>query len=385
MANLYDWQTPDYVLAGKPWGDKKDGNVTISSCLNTYSAGTAAINQKNGNCASANLANGDLFVAIQMQGAGAGNWQFNMVVSGGGTTSITCKKDFKYDFVSGAQFIKVLRHNVASVSAHNVPTWNGTIYGVEFILAGVSITPTGTMNGGGIGFQGHVNGGGQNLPDNIGYNGYGSGGSVSRTLSVNGNGGGGAPRRYGGGTSHGGGGGGGGHASTGDGGSQAMWDGTFQGAYGTGGSAVGSADLTSLFMGGAGGKGSDAYYEGCASGSGGAITVLISKFVDTSSYGVSNVGGAGSGALDESPGGGGAGGSILVICDTATLGTNKLVATGGAGGYSSRDPRWGGAGSTGRIAVHHKGTVTGSTNPAFTSVEDLKLVEIAGASMIQPH
>lgn len=60
----------------------------------------------------------------------------------------------------------------------------------------------------------------------------------------------------------------------------------------------------------------------------------------------------------------------------AVLGSNLLTATGGAGGTETRA---GGNGSTGRIAVHHYGTVTGTTNPTFTDVTDASLIETGGS------
>jgi hypothetical protein len=67
----------------------------------------------------------------------------------------------------------------------------------------------------------------------------------------------------------------------------------------------------------------------------------------------------------------------LVVCQTAALGTNALVSTGGAGGTGSGGN--GGGGSVGRIAIHHSGAITGTTNPTFTDVEDTTLVESGGA------
>ena len=74
-------------------------------------------------------------------------------------------------------------------------------------------------------------------------------------------------------------------------------------------------------------------------------------------------------------GGGGAGGSCLIACQVATLGTNVITATAGTGGASGGAGGNGGNGSVGRIAIHHSGTVTGTTNPTFTDVSDGSLTE----------
>ena len=71
-------------------------------------------------------------------------------------------------------------------------------------------------------------------------------------------------------------------------------------------------------------------------------------------------------------GGGGAGGSVLYVCATATLGTTKTTSSGGTT-EAAGSP--GGSGSVGRIALHHSGTVTGTTTPTFTDISDATLVE----------
>lgn len=395
MSVLYDWQKPSYVLAGKPWGDGKDGNATISSCPNTYSAGTATINQKNGTCASANLANGDLFIAIQMQGTGAGNRQFNMVASGGGTTSITCTKDFKYDFVSGAQFIKVPRYAVATITAHSVTAWNGTTGGKEIICAKTSIIVNGAINASGGNGAGGTSGGGVTSETTGGGFRGGRGGSIAHDgnggvanggrgesyagtypsypniYAYNNYGGGGVNWQWG----DAGGGGGGGHANYGSNGTGDANN------NGRGGNSYGIADLTSIYLGSGGGGGNRFNNEQPygAGGSGGGIVTLISNTITVSAGVLVNGGNGGGNSTGRGNGGGGAGGSVLLICNTASLGSNQIVSLGGSA------PTNAGAGSVGRIAVHHKGTVTGTTNPAFTSIEDLSLVEIAGASMIQSY
>lgn len=60
------------------------------------------------------------------------------------------------------------------------------------------------------------------------------------------------------------------------------------------------------------------------------------------------------------------------MCKTATLGTNFLTAVGG------NNANIAGVGSVGRIAVHHSGIVTGTTNPTFYDQLDLTLVEKGG-------
>jgi len=377
MATLNAWQRPDYVLNGKIWGDYKDGSPTVSSCPNTYSAGTASINQKNGTCASANLANGDLFIAIQMQGTGAGNWQFNMVASGGGTTSIVCKKDFKYDFVSGAQFVKVPRYAFPTISAHSVTPWDGTKGGLEAFCV-KAFAPSGTINiagtAGGLGnpVAGATGGGfrggtsGTKQTPSQGYQGEGYLGGLAASTSANGS----AP---------------GGCRCTGDYDSGGGTGGAYvtQGEQGGGGNVkgalgatYGSADLTTIFL-GTGGSGAARGAQGGSMGSGGSgggMLIIFTKEI-TSAPTISANGGAGGGG-DKAGGGGGSGGSVLIVCGSGNLGSNTITALAGARGPSPGDTSlYGGAGSVGRIAVHHSGTVTGTTNPTFTDVTDATLKE----------
>jgi hypothetical protein len=82
-----------------------------------------------------------------------------------------------------------------------------------------------------------------------------------------------------------------------------------------------------------------------------------------------------------SGGGGGAGGSILLQCQTATLGSGKITAVAGTGGSGYVNGGNGGSGSTGRIAVHHSDTVTGTTSPSYDDTTDGSL-KVSGTSFV---
>ena len=84
-----------------------------------------------------------------------------------------------------------------------------------------------------------------------------------------------------------------------------------------------------------------------------------------------------SGNTSVTVGGGGAGGSVLVVCATATLNTTKITAAAGSGGVGGEVN--GSNGGAGIIAVHHSGTVTGTTSPTFTDTTDTSLVEVASS------
>jgi len=374
MAVLNDWQKITRVISAKPWGDGTDGNATISSDSNTRATVIGTAGQLTVTAGSSAFANGDLVLIQQTQGTGAGQWEINMVASGGGTTSLVMKEANHYTFASGAQIVKIPRYTTATVSAHAVSAFNGSINGVEFICASVSITVSGALNGnGGNGNQGHgaVAGGtgggfrggyGTSNGSGNAYCGDGTtGDSTSQYLQMGNGGGGGQYNQNGG--------GGGGNANAGTSGQNVN-----SGNPGQGGAAVGTDDLININMGGGGGGGCKDSDKGVSSGgAGGAVVYLVSKDIIVSA-GVTVNGGTSPDCADGEGacGGGGAGGSVLLICETATLGTNQITSAAGGAGTTGAD---GGAGSVGRIAVHHSGEVTGTTNPSFTDITDASLVE----------
>jgi hypothetical protein len=71
----------------------------------------------------------------------------------------------------------------------------------------------------------------------------------------------------------------------------------------------------------------------------------------------------------------------LLVVGTVALGTNKITVAAGAGGVPGAGYP-GGNGAVGRIAVHHSGTISGSSTPALTDVTDTSLVENLGGSFL---
>lgn len=366
MAVLNDFQKITRVLSGQPWADGADGSATVAADPNTRATITGTATQTTGTAGSTAFANGDLVILHQTQGTGAGQWEVNKVASGGGSTSLTFQVAHHYTYGTGAQIIKVPRYTTSTVEAHSVTAWNGTTGGVEVICAKTSITVSGALNGVGLGFRGSAGNHAAQVIQGEGTVGVGSG-----STAANGNGSGGSSHdsSINAGSA-------GGHAANGG---QGDND-----ADGVPGGIVGSSDLIDMNLGGAG---AGAYtHLGSMTGStiggaGGAIFIFISKSVILSST-VSVTGQVAVGEQGESStsrkttAGSGAGGSILIISETSTLGTNQATSLGGASDTASgAEPFSGGAGSVGRIAVHHSGTVTGTTSPTFTDVADASLVE----------
>lgn len=375
MAVLNAWQRIDRVLPGKPFGDGADGDATISSSAaqsQTKQGCSGAANQKNLTIASGAFTNGDVVLIHQTRGNGGQFWEINQVVSGGGSTTLVMKENLHYTYTDSganqAQVIKIPRYLNLTVNTGvtwSAPSWDTSIGG--WLLAAVQKTYTqvGNLD---LDSKGHQGGGssiygrGASAEGTDGAS-YGSNDSTANQNMGNGGGGGGGGTRE---TP--GGGAGGGNAAAGTGG---QGNGSSQG-----GDAVGAADLTTIALGGGGGGGGGGFTNptsSAAGATGGGIAAIFAKTISISGYIYSRGGTGGQPAQgDGGAGGGGAGGSILLVCNTAAIGTNLLVATGGAGGTNGQD---GGAGSVGRIAIHHSGTVTGTSNPAFTDVSDATLVE----------
>jgi hypothetical protein len=359
MANLAAYQKIDRVITGLPFGDGADGSATVSSDPNTRATITGTATQTTGTAGSTAFANGDLVILHQTQGTGVGQWEVNKVASGGGSTSLTFQVAHNFTYATGAQIIKIPRYTTATVSAHSVTAWNGTTGGVEVIVGKTSITVSGSPSASSKGFRGGVASGGNGQKPS----GEGTVGTYANQYTPNGNGGGG-PLINGSITS----GGGGGHAAAGGNGSTVSGSGTL----GQGGSQVGSADLVTMQMGGGGGGAGRDIGGSLSDGAIGAgILILISKDISQSA-GAKADGGSSGNATDAS-GGAGAGGSILYVCDTATLGSGLSTTAAGTAGTATSP---GGTASVGRIAIHHKGTVTGTSTPTFTDVTDTSLVEI---------
>ena len=379
MAVLNSWQKIDRVLPGLPWGIGSAGSSTVSSDPNTRATILGTATQLTSTLGSAILSNGDVCMLHQTQGTGAGQWEIQKVATGGGTTSIIWTKPLQYTYSTGAQCIKIPQYTNATVSAHTVTAWNGTTGGIEIICAKTSITVSGALNGVGAngvgaGMGGTVsppNGGGfrggtsQDNVNSFGIQGESPTGAGGASSAANGGGGGG-----GGGNANFNAGGGGGNGANGTAGTLS------DSSNGAAGAANGSADLITLNLGSGGGGATGIANSTKVSGAnGGAVVVLISKTVTLSS--AITVSGGGHTNAGRITGGGGSGGSVLVVCKDVSLGTNNIVTLGGV--TTDNETQQAGDGGVGRIAVHHSGTVTGTSNPTFTDVSDTSLLEKGGA------
>lgn len=385
MANLNTWQRIDRVLPGKPWGNGANGAGTISGSISNGVNWHGACSGTAGNT-TLTVPNGwswtGLALVHQTQGTGAGQWEIVYINSISGTTA-TLNKTLHYSYGTGAQCVLFQQFTTATVNASNVLAWNGSSGGIAVICAKDSITVSGMLNcnggngsystggtpagGSGGGFRG---GYGRSSGSAIQYahQGEGTSGYGGESNAANGNGGGGGGYT----SSNSGGGGGGGHASSGS-------TGTASGVSGTGGSSAGASDLTNMVFGGGGGGAAVIPTNPVGGGGGGGgIIILISKSISASAN-VSACGGAGGNPNTDKTeaGGDGAGGSILCVCESASLGTSNLIAYNGNSSY-------GADASTGRIAVHYATSVTGTTTPTYTGIQDTTLKELGSTGNFIP-
>jgi len=381
MAVLSSFQKITRVLPGMPFGSGADGaysSATIPTLTKDSCSGTATSTTLT--TAGSTFANGDILLIHQTRGTGAGQWEINKVASGGGSTSLTLQVANHYTYTdsgaSQAQAIKIPQYTNVTVQSGTwtVPAWDGNVGGIGVFASKGTVMVTGNVTGASIGFRGTASDGAQIRL--TGYQGEGtSGDNTTRSTSANGTGGGGGEYASGG-AGHPGAGAGGGHALAGSNGGSGD-----PGVGGTQGAQGGSADLVTAIFGGSGAQGgtdqSNPATAGVGGNSGGGWIIFARNIVFS---GTNNVNGAnGTNSSNSSWGGGGGGGSggfCLIACSTATLGSNLITATAGTGGTGGGT---GGTGSVGRIAVHHSGTVTGTTNPSFTDITDGSLIEMGGS------
>lgn len=384
MAVLNSWQRIDRVLKGNPFGDKANGNATLSADPHTRQSCSGSSAQKNLTIASGAFSNGDVVLIMQQRGTGVLQWEVNQIASGGGTTTLVMKENLYYTYTdsgaSQAQVINIPRYNTLTVNSFTLTGWNKNVGGV-LALAGIDVTiATGqTLTATAKGYDG---GNWRNSVTSAPYEGYSGEGTVGDEAiqpSANGNGGGGGD------------GNGGFFRASGAGGGNGSDGGNATGynsGTAVGGSTVGAADLTTISFGGGGGGGSmsNGGEVGGTGGIGGGIVIIFAKTL-TVNGNITNNGGVGGNSNQDNggAGGGGAGGSVLIVVGNASLGTTKITATGGAGGVTYNGANNGGAGGTGRIAVHHSGTVTGTTNPTYTDILDktLKILPKGGFMLTQ--
>ena len=328
---------------------------------------------------------------IQMQGTGAGSYEFGRIASKtSNTLTLQNKLVNQYTVVGGnskAQIVQVPNYGNVTVQAGGILTahdWDGNTGGIVVFRAltstsiegaievnggnGFGTNTTGEGGGNGGGFRG---GGAYRRGPGISFSGEGTGGSSTQSTSANGNGAGGGYQNVGnvGGS-------GGGNRYQGLPGTKEHNE-FIVGAVGL---SSGSDSLVTMTFGGGGSGGSaennnsDQIFGGGGGAGGGIIFISSRSFTVTGGLSVNGGnGGNGTGAS----GGGGAGGSIYLNAETATLGSSLITALGGNGGTTGQEGQ-GGNGGLGRIYIQYT-TLSGTTNPSASS-QQVNYFNLAGSS-----
>jgi hypothetical protein len=379
------------ALSSAIFGDGRDGDLTIASgttltacddarfrcapLANTLSTGERSLSIAN---ADQNFAAGQEVLLIQMQGEGAGTYDFRTiqyVTPGNIVVTQPLTRTYAVGGNSKAQVLRVPHFRNTTVNTGGTLTakaWDGYTGGVLVMrVAGTVSLHGGTINGTGLGFTGGIPAVPSQRQGQQGEGIAGSGVSLQAS-NVNG-GGGGKPDTNA--NDGGGGGGGGSHSSHGE-------DGRHHGGGRNDGPGYGatyiygSPALTRLYFGGGGGSGGgdDGCYSG-AGGAGGAVIGIWARTLDNNGgfiHANGNVGGDGGGPCGgggwNGGGGGGAGGSILLVSRHLTVGDGLLTTVGGLGGLQGVTTNRGGNGGVGRIRIEYQTINSGwSTTPAAST------------------
>jgi hypothetical protein len=356
-------------------GSGSDGNYTCANTTCTINNDsdsrfgikkiTATANSGQKNITVTNTTNfnvDDEVLIIQMQGIGAGQYEFGYIASIPNSTTITLRDNLTYTYTvdsnSSAQIIEVPHFNNVTVTASTAnatltaPAWDGSTGGIlifratgQFQLNGTS-PYTATISTFQIGFRG----GAATTGTSNGQQGESiRSGQANSTASIFGGGGGGTTA-----TTCGGGGGGASFAAANSGAGS---------GGGNGGRSYGDASLQNLYLGsggGAGGKDSDNNGNGGAGGKGGGIMWIIANQIIANNLSLFD--GRGQNGLDGSAtngcGGGGGGGGVIWLqaysMDFQQSSSTLINVAGGNGGAANGTGNAGGAGGAGRLRLDYK-------------------------------
>jgi large repetitive protein len=381
-----------------PLGNGADGALDVAEAITTGTVATGGLAGASGQrvltvASTTGFVAGDLVLAHQTRGRDAGKHELATIESlGPGETSMTLVRPLSASYVSDdgaarAQLVRVPQYTTVTIRAGGsvvAPAWNGDSGGILVFKATGAVSVAGTIEMTGRGFRGYSHAAGctggaryacTTANTANGFAGESAAGAARAGAAANGAGGGGGEDGQ---DCAGGGGGGHGAAGTGgpDGAGLVCRNGPQLG--GAPGATAGTADLTSIVFGGAGGEGGgdeDGAYPGPGGSGGGIVWIEAETIAVTGRIGADGASGGdgvnvsaacGGVGCGMGPGGGGAGGAVRLRASQVTLGTDRVTALGNAGGACTC-PGYGpgGAGGAGRIAIG--GAVDGATTPAFVA------------------
>ncbi len=356
------------------FGTGVDSDLTVANgeikyTDNTRSALTSTANSGQTNLILSNASGfsaGQEVLVIQIQGTGAGLYEFKTIASISSNT-LTLNNNLTNTYSAGgtskAQVLRVMQYHDVTVQSGGALTahaWDGNTGGIIAFKASGQLVVNGIIDMTGKGYRGGAGShrcAGQAWSGES-YSGIGTSCSVTGCKVLPNNGGGGNGGDYAGGTA------GGSGAGYGTQGNSAV-QGTNMSGY-----SYGISDLSMVFLGSGGGGGyeDNAACNGTGGGGGGGGGIILTKARSITIQGsvVSN-GSAGVGVPINpgAGGGGGAGGSILMASKDIIINGN-VTATGGQFGVGSYSGANGGSGAVGRIRVEYT-TLIGATNPTAST------------------
>lgn len=351
------------------FGRHLDGNATLTGTDAPIDSSTSTTDPTHLNATNPSFAAGRFCLVVQMRGATpmlAEIVQTKSYSPGSLETMSPMVNTYVDSGADQAQVIQLPEYGNAYVSGtFTGKAWDGNVGGIVAFLADYTSIPSGSfIDVRGKGFRG---GAAVTAFQQAGKQGEGisaDGGTQTTAANSNGGGGGGAFIGPTGGAGQG---GGGGHATEGQ--------GVFTAGVtpSTGGSIVGSVDLSQLSMGGGGGSGGTRFNSPSSSGKGGNgggfVLIFTRKLLVRG--GIKFGGNDGEAPVAPSggmgAGGGGGGGGCLIKSVEADIGVNLLDGRGGVGGVTVGDVEDGGVGGLGRLRIETC-KLTGSNALSDTSI-----------------
>lgn len=385
MRQIYD------LLPGRPQGRAKDGvNPTVNSDPTVYRNGEGDSGSNTLILDSAAFANGDLIFIQQVKGDADFsqlNCEPNLIISGGGTTTLTLaeplQRDYRTRSQSNVQFGSSTHNGLVTQAktcmvqsipeyrnaafSFTISAWNGKVGGL-FVWCDTGES-TGTIIGNGavgsVGFDGqgvNLGGGfrgGWNSVDGS-ASGVGEGSVRFYPQEVDGTA---SPDQ-----------GATGHGSLGPGAGGGNYEAGEAGPTGRAGNSIASDDLVKFWWGG-GGSGARYGNQQPAGSNAGANCICWAESINFTAVQLEGGQSSPIGTEGNSPGGGGAGGNFLGNVNRA-----KNLANISCGGGARRNA-FATAGGKGKVRINYGSTIADAGTPTranFTSSFDPKLAPSGG-------
>lgn len=324
------------------------------------------------------FANAMLVLIHQTKGTGAGAWELNKIISGGGTTTLTMEYPTQNTYTnsgvtSNAQIIELKQYNSLTSGSITCPAWDGAQGGIIAWMDKGTSTINGTLTTVGKGFRASTEYKNQDGPAET-DKGEGSGTDTFGTTegrTANGNGGGGGGSAGSDGGSNGSGGASGGSKTAGSDGYNTGY------STATGGEVVwGSYGSTVTLGGGAGSRVSANAGDAGAAGTNGSglLFVFAKNIIVTGSITLNSTAGDLTGDSSTYSAGAGGAGSAMFWGETIALGSSLITANGGQAKGTSK------FGGNGGIVARYSHSFTGTTSPTTDSIQDLSLRKLRGGA-----